>query len=137
MDRRRAGAGCANGGIVILTAILLLTATCAAAIHRAAATGDIASVAFVAVSYGALLLLHRTLGAYETAAGAPEEDAAAAEPERERLRRRVWALSALLTALFAWKVAGVVPWPAGVLVWAATAATSAVGFFALVPRRRP
>jgi hypothetical protein len=83
-------------------------------------------VAFVVVSYGALLLLHRTLGAYETAT---EADAAAAEPERERLRRRVW-------ALFAWKVAGVVPWPAGVLVWASAVATFTGGFFALVPRRR-
>jgi hypothetical protein len=94
-------------------------------------------VAFVAVTYAALLLLHRTLGAYETAVEAPEADAAAAEPERERLRRRVWALSALLTALFAWKVARVVPWPAGVLVWAAAAVTSAAGFFALVRHRRP
>ncbi|CAD6341824.1 unnamed protein product [Miscanthus lutarioriparius] len=134
MDRRRTGAGRANGGIAAFTAILVLTVTCAAAIHKAAAAGDVASVAFVAVSYGAVLLLHRTLGAYETAAGAPDEGAAAAEPERERLRRRVWALSALLTALFAWKVAGVVPWPAGVLVWAAT---SSGGFFALVARRRP
>jgi len=51
----------------------------------------------------------------------------------------LWALSALLPALFAWKVTGVVraPWLAGVLVRAAAAATSAVGFFALVPRRRP
>jgi len=51
----------------------------------------------------------------------------------------LWALSALLTALFAWKVTGVVHAPllAGVLVRAAAAATSAVGFFALVPRRRP
>jgi hypothetical protein len=59
------------------------------------------------IEYHSLLLLHRTLGAYETAAEAPEADAAA-ETERVRLRRRVWALSALLTALFAWKVAGVV-----------------------------
>jgi hypothetical protein len=131
MDQRRAGAGRDIGGIAVL-----LTATCAAAIHRAAAAGDVASVAFVAVSYAALLLLHRTLGAYETAIEAPE-DAAAAESERERLRRRLWALSALLTALFAWKVAGVVPWPAGVLVWTAAATTSAGGSFALVPRRRP
>jgi hypothetical protein len=105
--------------------------------HRAAVARDVTSVAFVAVSYGALLLLHRTLGAYETATEVPDEDDAAAEPEREWLRRRVWALSALLTALFAWKVAEVVPWPAGVLVWAAAVATSAAGFFALFLRRRP
>jgi hypothetical protein len=90
----------------------------------------------VAVSYGALLLLHRTLGAYETAAEAPEAEAAA-ETERVRLRRRVWALSALLTTLFPWKVTAVVPWIAGVIVRAAAVTTSAAGFFALVPRRRP
>ncbi|WVZ82555.1 hypothetical protein U9M48_029809 [Paspalum notatum var. saurae] len=109
-------------------AILVLTATCALAIHRAAAARDAASVAFVAVSYGALLLLLRCLRAYELAAAA----------ERGPLRRRVWALSALLTAMFAWKVAAAVPWwPAAVIVWAAAVATSAAGFFALSLQRRP
>ncbi|OEL38923.1 hypothetical protein BAE44_0000059 [Dichanthelium oligosanthes] len=125
MDQRRAAVG---GRVLVPTAIAVLTVTCAAAIYRAATAGDVASVAFVAVSYGALLLLLRFLRAYELA----PPDAAA---ERERLRRRVWALCTLLTALFAWKVAGVVPWPAAVLVWAAAAATSAGGFFALSPRR--
>ncbi|KAJ1257996.1 hypothetical protein BS78_10G039600, partial [Paspalum vaginatum] len=85
------------------------------------------SVAFVAVSYSALLLLLRSLRAYELA------DAA----ERGPLRRRVWALSALLTAMFAWKVAAAVAWwPAAVIVWAAAAATSAGGFLALSLHRR-
>jgi hypothetical protein len=46
MDQRHAGAGRANSRIAVLTAILVLTATCAAA-----SSGDVASVAFVAVSY--------------------------------------------------------------------------------------
>ncbi|KAJ1257985.1 hypothetical protein BS78_10G038500 [Paspalum vaginatum] len=111
----------AAGGIVVApaTTIVVLTVTCALAIHRAVTAGDAASVAFVAVSYGALLLLLRDLRAYELALAA---DAA----ERGPLRRRVWALSALLTAMFAWKVAAAVPWwPAAVIVWAAAAATSA------------
>ncbi|WVZ82548.1 hypothetical protein U9M48_029802 [Paspalum notatum var. saurae] len=110
-------------------AIVVLTVTCAFAIHRAAAARDAASVAFVAVSYGALLLLLlRCLRAYY-------ELALAAERERLRLRRKVWAL---LTAMFAWKVAAVVPWwPAAVVVWAAAAATSAAGFFALSLHRGP
>ncbi|KAG0512764.1 hypothetical protein BDA96_10G042400, partial [Sorghum bicolor] len=106
---------------------VLLTATCAAATYRAAAAGDVASVAFVIVSCGALLLLLRFLREYELLAAPPE-----AAVRREGLRRRVWALCTLLTAMFAWKVAGVMPWPvAAAGVWAAAAVTSAGGFVLL------
>ncbi|WVZ82536.1 hypothetical protein U9M48_029790 [Paspalum notatum var. saurae] len=109
MDHHRSAAN--GAGIVApAAAIVILTVTCALAIHRAAAARDAASVAFVAVSYGALLLLLlRCLRAYYALA-------LAAERERLRLRRKVWALGALLTAMFAWKVAAVVPWwPAAVV----------------------
>ncbi|KAJ1257993.1 hypothetical protein BS78_10G039300 [Paspalum vaginatum] len=131
MDHHRRARAAAGARIVApAAAIVVLTVTCALAIHRAVAAGDAASVAFVGVSYGALLLLLRSLRAYELALGDADD--------RGPLRRRVWALSALLTAMFAWKVAAVVPWwPAAVIVWAAAAATSAGGFFALSLHRRP
>jgi hypothetical protein len=47
----------AAGGALGRAGAVLLTATCAVATYRAAAAGDVASVAFVVVSYGALLLL--------------------------------------------------------------------------------
>ena len=129
--QRVAGVDDAAGGALGRAGAVLLTATWAAATYRAAAAGDVASVAFVIVSYGALLLLLRFLRAYEVA---PPEAAVG----RERLRRRVWALCTLLTAMFAWKVASVMTWPVAVAVWATAALTSAGGFVLLFrqqPRR--
>ncbi|CAL5045910.1 unnamed protein product [Urochloa decumbens] len=127
MDQRVAAA--ADAGMLAKAAVAVLTMTCAAALYRAATAGDVVSVAFVVVCYGALLLLLRSLRSYELA---PPEAAA----ERERLRLRVWALCTLLTGLFAWKVAGVVPFPLAVGVWAVAAATSAGGFVLLFSRHQ-
>ena len=92
---------------------------------------DVASVAFVIVSYGALLLLLRFLREYELLA--PPEAAV----RREGLRRRVWALCTLLTLMFAWKVASVMTWPGvAVGVWAAAVVTSAGGFVLLFRQQR-
>ncbi|CAL5044633.1 unnamed protein product [Urochloa decumbens] len=107
----------------------LLTLSCGAAVCRAA--GDTASVAFIVTSYVTLLLLFACLRAYERAPAA-----AAARGRRDSLRRAVWALSTLLTVMFAWRVAAVMPyWPAALLVWALAAATTAGGFVALFHRR--
>ncbi|CAL5051016.1 unnamed protein product [Urochloa decumbens] len=114
---------------LVQTGVVVLTVTSAAALYRATTAGDVGSVAFVVVSYGALLLLLRSLRSYELA---PPEAAA----ERERLRLRVWALCTLLTGLFARKVAGVVPLPLAVGVWAVAAATSAGGFVLLFSRHQ-
>jgi hypothetical protein len=120
-DRREEDAG----GLVRSSwvGVVVLTMTCAAAAYRSSAAGDVGSVGFVIVSYGALLLLLRSLRAYELMMAA-----AAADDDRERLRRKVWALCTLLTAMFAWKVVGVMPWPVAIGVWVAAAATSAAGF---------
>ncbi|CAN6202557.1 unnamed protein product [Urochloa humidicola] len=126
MDQRIAAYTAAG---LVQTGVVVLTVTCATAIYRAATAGDFGSVAFVVVCYGALLLLLRSLRSYELA---PPEAAA----ERERLRLRVWALCTLLTGLFAWKVAGVVPLPLAVGVWAVAAATSAGGFLLLFNRHQ-
>jgi hypothetical protein len=130
MEHQRVAGVDAAGGALGCAGAVLLTATCAAATYRAAAAGDVASVAFVIVSYGALLLLLRFLREYELLA--PPEAAV----RREGLRRRVWTLCTLLTAMFAWKVAGVMPWPIAVGVWAAAAVTSAGGFVLLFRHRR-
>lgn len=123
MDRRD---GAYNAGLV-RAGIIVLTLNSAAAVYRAAR--DVGSVAFVTVSYGALLLLFRCLRAYE---GAPP----GAAEIRERLKRKVWFLCTLLTTLFAWKVASVMPWPAAAaVVWALAVATSVGGFVALFHRR--
>ncbi|CAD6337749.1 unnamed protein product [Miscanthus lutarioriparius] len=129
MEHQRVAGVDAAGGLG-RAGVVLLTVTGAAAAYRAAAAGDVAFVAFVIVSYSALLLLLRFLRADELA---PPEAAVG----RERLRRRVWALCMLLSVMFAWKFASVKPWPVAVGVWAAAAATSAGGFVLLFrPQRR-
>uniref|UniRef100_A0A0D9WLS2 Uncharacterized protein n=1 Tax=Leersia perrieri TaxID=77586 RepID=A0A0D9WLS2_9ORYZ len=91
-------------------------------------SGDILSVAFVATSYCTLLLLFSSLRAYERT---PPADAAG----RERIRRRVWCLCTALTAMFAWKVAGVMPPAAAAAIWLLAAATSIGGFVVLFHHR--
>ncbi|KAG2609376.1 uncharacterized protein LOC120702598 [Panicum virgatum] len=101
----------------------LLTVNSALAIYRSG--GDLASVLFISGSYAALLLLFRRLRDYERAPPG--------SPARERARRAVWPLTALLTLGFAWKVAAVMPSPAvAAAVWGLAVATTAGGFFALV-----
>ncbi|WVZ82573.1 hypothetical protein U9M48_029827 [Paspalum notatum var. saurae] len=84
-----------------------------------------AAVAFVAASYLLLLSLFACLREYERSPPG--------SPARERARRAVWPLTALLTAGFAWKVASVMPSPAAsAVVWALAAATIGGGGFALL-----
>ncbi|CAL5045850.1 unnamed protein product [Urochloa decumbens] len=110
-------------------ALFLVTLSSAVAVYRAA--GDAASVAFVAASYLTLLLLFACLRSYELA---PPGEAAGGR--RGRIRRAVWSLSSLLTVMFAWRVAAVMPyWPAALLVWALAAATTVGSFVALFHRR--
>ncbi|KAJ1257971.1 hypothetical protein BS78_10G037600 [Paspalum vaginatum] len=99
-----------------------LTVNSGLAVYRA--RGEPASIVFVAASYLLLLLLFACLRAYERAA--PGSAA------RERARRAVWPLTALLTAAFAWKVAAVMPSAvAGAVVWGLAVATIVGGFFAI------
>jgi hypothetical protein len=128
MEHQRVAGVDAAGGLG-RAGVFLLTGTCAAAAYRAAAAGDVAVVAFVIVSYGALLLLPRFLRADELA---PPEAAVGREP----LRRRVWALCMLLSVMFACKFSRVKQWPVAVGVWAAAAATSAGGFVLLFRQQR-
>jgi hypothetical protein len=100
----------------------VLTVNSGLAMYRA--RGDAASALFVVASYLLLLLLFACLRAYERAAPG--------SPARDRARRAVWPVTALLTLAFAWKVAGVMPSPvAAAVVWGLAVATTAGGFFAL------
>ncbi|TVU12626.1 hypothetical protein EJB05_46277, partial [Eragrostis curvula] len=96
-----------------------LTCNSAIAVYRS--RDDPASVAFVVVAYAALLLLLRSLREFERAR--PEN--------RGRVKAAVWALSTLLTAMFAAKVAPLMPPLVGVVVWVMAAATAGGGFWAL------
>ena len=122
MDRRDDDADAASW--LVVAGFLVLTLSSGAAVCRAAAAGDTASVAFVVAGYVTLLACLR---AYERA---PSGEAA--DGRRGRLRRAVWSLTTLLTVMFAWRVAAVMPsWPAALLVWALAAATSVGSFVAL------
>ncbi|GJN00937.1 hypothetical protein PR202_ga18164 [Eleusine coracana subsp. coracana] len=115
----------AQAAWLVRAGVFAVTLSSVVAAYRAA--GDVASLAFVVVSYAALLLLLACLRAY---------DHAQPGGRRGRIRRMVWSLSTLPTVLFAWRVAGVMPnWPAVLLVWAMAAATSLGGFVALFHRR--
>ncbi|KAF0910770.1 hypothetical protein E2562_004748 [Oryza meyeriana var. granulata] len=98
----------------------ILTVNSGLAIYRS--RGDAGAVVFVLGSYAALLLLFHCLSAFERA---PPGSAA-----RERLKRTVWALSTFVTAMFAWKVAALMPPPVAAVVWGLAVATSIGGFLA-------
>jgi len=103
MERERRAAADA---VLLRAGLVALTLTSAVSAYRAAAAGDAGSTAFVAASYSTLLLLFRRLRAYERL---PLPGGDAGGERRARLRREVWALSTLLTVMFAWKVSAAMP----------------------------
>ncbi|WVZ82569.1 hypothetical protein U9M48_029823 [Paspalum notatum var. saurae] len=107
----------------LLTKLALGALTCSSlvAAHRSWASGDPGALAFVALAYAALLLLLHFLRRFERA---PPEG-------RGRAKAAVWALSTLLTAMFAARVGPLMPPPVGVAVWAMAATTAGGGFWAL------
>ncbi|CAL5045855.1 unnamed protein product [Urochloa decumbens] len=114
--------------VLVRAALIFLTLASAMSAYRAAAAGDVGSTAFVAVSYATLLLLFRSLRAYERLPPGAADDGR----RRRRLKREVWALCALLSGLFAWKVAAAMPsWPAAAAIWAMAVVTAVFGFAAM------
>uniref|UniRef100_A0A0D9ZUZ1 Uncharacterized protein n=1 Tax=Oryza glumipatula TaxID=40148 RepID=A0A0D9ZUZ1_9ORYZ len=90
------------------------------------ARDDLWSLAFVFSAYAALVALFLVLRRAEQLT--PESPA----HERRRLQRAAWALSTLLSCLFAYRVARIMPAAMAVAVWAMTASVVAGGLYFLV-----
>ncbi|NDW60152.1 hypothetical protein G0P98_27230, partial [Yangia sp. PrR004] len=111
----------AGDAILVRTGLVFVTLTSAVSAYRAAAAEDVVSAVFVAVSYSTLLLLFRSLRAYERLL--PGDDA---DGRRRHLKREVWALCTLLTVLFAWKAAAAMPSSLATVAVAALLCTTAL-----------
>jgi hypothetical protein len=85
--------------------------------------GDRSAILFVGFSYGDLVLLFACLRLYERAP--------AGSSSREWLKAAVWILTTLLTFVFSYKVAALMPPPVALLIWIMAFATVAGGFVAL------
>ncbi|CAD6343159.1 unnamed protein product [Miscanthus lutarioriparius] len=138
MERR---GGDADDTVLTFTGLTAVTLTSGVSAYRAAAAGDVGSAAFVGVSYAALLLLFRSLRAYERLppprqlAADTDDDDDDGRRLRRRVKREVWTLCTMLTVLFAWKVAAAMPsWPVAAAVWAMAVVTAVGGFLALFCR---
>ncbi|CAN6166608.1 unnamed protein product [Urochloa humidicola] len=117
--------------ILVRAGLIVVTMASTASTYRAAVAGDAGTTAYVAVNYSTLLLLFRSLRAYERLQ--PGEEAG----QRTRLRREVWALCTILTLLFSWKVSAAMPsWPVAAAVWAMAAFTTA-GEYTVLFHHRP
>jgi len=77
----------------------------------------------VAASFTDLALLFHSIHRFE---GAPRGSRA-----RSRAKAGVWVLSSILTAMFSYKVAALMPLAAAIVVWTMGAGTVLAGFFML------
>ncbi|RLN13588.1 hypothetical protein C2845_PM09G03250 [Panicum miliaceum] len=102
-----------------LGGLAALTCSFALALYRSR-DDDPRSAAFVTGAYGAVALLVYLLRRFERGEGERRGDKAA-----------VWALATLLIAMFASRVAPLMPPAAGSLVYLVAAATAGAGFWAL------
>ncbi|WVZ82560.1 hypothetical protein U9M48_029814 [Paspalum notatum var. saurae] len=107
MDRRQSA----------LTKIGFAVLTCNSALAVRSSWGDPASVAFVLAADALLVLLFLCLRGLEVRGGGGRRNT--------KLVAAVWALTTLLTALFASRVAPLMPPAVGALVWAMAVATAA------------
>ncbi|CAN6202571.1 unnamed protein product [Urochloa humidicola] len=104
-------------GVLTKLGFVTLTGNSALAIYRS--RDDPRSVAFVAGAYGAISLLFHFLRRFERGEG-----------DRGRTKAAVWLLTTLLTAMFASRVAPLMPPAVAVLVWMMAAGTAGAGFWA-------
>jgi len=114
MDRR--------GHPSLLSKLGLGVLTCNSVLAVYQSLNDPASLAFVAGAYGAIALLFHLLRKLDTSRADREG--------RRKIRAAVWALTTLLTAMFASKVAPLMPQFVAVQVWLTAAATAVGGFLA-------
>ncbi|CAL5044630.1 unnamed protein product [Urochloa decumbens] len=106
----------------LLTKLGLAALTCNSALALYRSRHDPRSAAFVAGAYGALLLLGYFLRRFER--GDEGEN-------RRGTKATVWLLTTLLTAMFSFRVAAVMPPVVGSVVYLMAAATVGAGFWAL------
>lgn len=99
---------------------LFLTFNSGMAIYRS--NGDAGSVTFVVVSYLDLVALFACLRYYE--------QLDRHSPKRATVKAGVWSLTTLLTVMFSYKVAEIMPLPVKIVVWSMATATSCGGFYA-------
>ncbi|CAN6179368.1 unnamed protein product [Urochloa humidicola] len=85
--------------------------------------GDAASVTFVLIADAALALLFLCLGEFERTRGG-------AAARTRNIKATVWALTTLVTGMFASRVALLMPPAVSAVVWVMAAATAGGGFWA-------
>ncbi|CAL5050975.1 unnamed protein product [Urochloa decumbens] len=107
----------------LLTKLCLAVLTCNSALALYRSRHDRRSAAFVAGANGALVLLGYFLRRFERR---DEGD------DRRGTKAAVWLLTTLLTAMFSFRVAAVMPPAVGSVVYLMAAATVGAGFWALV-----
>ncbi|THU66172.1 hypothetical protein C4D60_Mb05t11360 [Musa balbisiana] len=105
--------------------LAVLTCSSVTAVYRS--RDDPSAVAFVVAAYADLLLLLRCVRCLEGGNAA----------DRPRLKAAVWCLATLLTLMFSYKVAAIMPLPVAVTVWSMAAAVCLGGFWALFLCQEP
>ncbi|CAL5045927.1 unnamed protein product [Urochloa decumbens] len=106
---------------ISMAGFLFLTVNSTVAIYRS--QGDVAAVSVVVASYACLLKLFYCLQRFEAAPPG--------SPARDRARIGVWITTTLLTAMFSWRVAALMPGLVAAAVWLMAASTVIGGFYAL------
>ncbi|CAN6172502.1 unnamed protein product [Urochloa humidicola] len=101
--------------------LFFLTGNSILAINRS--WGDAAAITFVLASYLSLIQLFYCLQRFE--------ESAPGSAARDRARLGVWLTTTLLTAMFSWRVAAVMPRPVAAGVLFMGGSTIAEGFYAL------
>jgi Family of unknown function (DUF6490) len=107
-----------------LTKLGIGVLTCNAALALYRSTDDSWSLVFIVVSYFALVLLFWCLHLFERVAA----DAA----RRMQLKIAVWSLSTMVTMMFAYRVAALMPWLLAIIVWIMAATVPVGGFYAFI-----
>jgi hypothetical protein len=105
-------------GVLTALGFAALTGTSVLAVYRS--RDDPRSVAFVAGAYASIALVFHFLRKFERGEG-----------DRGRTKVAVWVLTTLLTAMFASKVAPMMPLAVSSLVYLMAAGTVGAGFWAL------
>jgi len=97
-----------------------LTFNSGMAIYRS--NGDAGSIVFVVFSYLNLVALFTCLRIYK--------DLDYHSPRRQTIKAAVWTLTSILTVMFSYKVAEIMPLAVKIVVWAMAATTTCGGFYA-------